>query len=92
MKYNLIIGIILMVLSYMIGLELSKKYSKRCVFFSDFEEFNQLLISEISFTKSSIPEILRKNKSKNSPFYLMMVDRFINKSYNFTKLSYLNDK
>ena len=92
MKYNLIIGIILMILSYMIGLELSKKYTKRRLFFSDFDNFNQLLISEISFTKASIPEIIKKNKRNNSLFFKILEDKYIFKINDFTKENFLSNK
>lgn len=91
MKYNLVIGIILLVLSNLIGIEISKKYKKRSTFFKDFEEFNQILINEMSFSRSTIPEIIKKQIKEDSQFYKVLNDRYLLKKNEVDKISYLTD-
>ena len=91
MKYNLVIGIILLILSSLIGIEISKKYKKRTLFFKDFEEFNQILINEMSFSRLTIPEIIKKEKIKDSQFYKVLNDKYLLKIKDIEKISYLSE-
>ena len=92
MNYKLIIGVILLILSICIGLEFAKKYKKKRVFFTEFYSFNDILISEITFSKSTIPQIIKNNFTKNSDFYNGLYKKFIERCDDYLYITYLNDK
>lgn len=90
MNYNLIIGLILLALSILCSIELSKKYTIKRKFFSDFNDFNQLLIKEISFSKRTIPSIINDKNDGVSMFYSILYKKFIKKEK--VNLGFLSEK
>lgn len=92
MNYKLIIGLILFVLSLLIGYEYVKKYTRKRVFFTEFNNFNNDLMSEISYLKNTIPEIIKKNFNIKSDFYKGLYMFFINAEEKVVLPNYLTDK
>ena len=92
MNYKLIIGVVLLILSICIGIEFAKKYKKKRVFFTEFYSFNDILLSEISFGMSTIPQIIKTNYLEISDFYSRLQSKYIDKNNDFLKIAYLNDK
>ncbi len=92
MRYNIIIGIVLLVLSLLIGWEFAKKYTKRRIFFNDFNSFNQIISAEISFSKSTIPEVIRTNSYQGSDFYFGLRNRYIDKLEELKDIPFLTER
>ena len=92
MNYKLIIGVILFVLSLLIGFEYVKKYTRKRVFFTEFNNFNDVLIGEILYLKTTIPEIVKKNFNNKSDFYKGLYTTFICGGKDVVLPTYLTDK
>ena len=92
MNYSLAIGIICLIFSILISLELSKKFTNRRKFFTDFYDFNQILINEIYFSKKTIPYIINENFKDDSLFYKLLKEYFIEKKIEFKNVLFLTDK
>ena len=84
---KIILGVICIVVCTYIGYHFSKKFNKRKEFFLGFYNFNQSLISEVMFTKTTIKKILDKETIK-SDFSLCLENYLLNKQI---ELSYLLD-
>lgn len=56
---KLLIGVMLLVLSTLIGYKLSEKYVLRKKFYKDFLTFNQVLTREISFMQGTIVSLVK---------------------------------
>ena len=80
---KLIFGIICLTLCIYIGHNLSKKYVKRRMFFSDFSDFNKKVKNEISFSKNTLIDIIKDFSNKNDIFYLQTRNYFDNKKIVF---------
>ena len=92
MNYSIIIGIICLIVSILIAVELSKKFTDRRKFFADFYDFNQILINEVSFSKKTIPFIINENFKENSLFYDSLRDYFIKKNKDNKPILFLTEK
>ncbi len=92
MNYKIIIGVVLFFLSVLIGCEYVKKYIKKRVFFTEFNNFNDILIGEISYMKNTIPEIVKKNFIDKSDFYKGLYMTFIKGDKDVLYPNYLTDK
>ena len=92
MNYSLAIGIICLIFSILISLELSKKFTDRRKFFTDFYDFNQILINEIYFSKKTIPYIINENFKDDSLFYKLLKEYFIEKKIEFKNVHFLTEK
>ena len=79
MNYKLLIGLILLVLCVFIGREYAKRYSLRKKFYYDLNNFNHYLINEITFTKNTIPNILKDKGNQDSALYKKLRLYFIEK-------------
>ena len=92
MNYSIIIGIICLIVSILIAVELSKKFTDRRKFFADFYDFNQILINEIYFSKKTIPYIINENFKDDSLFYKLLKEYFIEKKIEFKNVLFLTEK
>lgn len=63
MKYNLIIGVLFLILSILISIKLSNKFTLRRKFYQELNEFNKKLEVEINYTKRSLNEICYNSNS-----------------------------
>ncbi len=91
MKYSIIIGVILLVVATVIGVEISKKYTKKRIFFNDFNSFNQILLSEMSFMKCTIPEIVKNHSRTQSVFYTGLLSKYLYKKEIVLDAPFLNE-
>ncbi len=85
---NIFGGIIVLILSVILGVLLSSKYTKRKDFFLQFSLFNNRLQKEVSFSSASIGNIT-KNLSKEKDFNQLTADYFSGEK-NLKILSYLS--
>ena len=91
MLFRVVLGLILIILSFTISRELSKKYRNKRVFFSDFYSFNQQIITEVSFSNNTLPSILKTIDDK-SDFNNFIKDFFANGTVDNSLPLYLNEK
>ena len=91
MLFRVVLGLILIFLSFTISRELSKKYRNKRVFFSDFYSFNQQIITEVSFSNNTLPSILKTIDDK-SDFNSFIKDFFANGTVDNSLPLYLNEK
>ncbi len=92
MNYNVIIGIVLLILSTLIGVELSKKYTKRKTFYTHFNTFNKAFSSEVSLLKTTLPDFINNNAVVGSVFFQGLANKFINKNSDNLDLSFLSSQ
>ncbi len=85
---NIILGFLLFLASLIVGVILSRKYSKRTTLFSEFCAFNQVLISEVEFSQNTLKSIVEKVPDGN--FIVLIREYFYNKK--LSKIEYLNDE
>ena len=91
MLFRVVLGLILIILSFTISRELSKKYRNKRVFFSDLYSFNQQIITEVSFSNNTLPSILKTIDGK-SDFNNFIKDFFANGTVDNSLPLYLNEK
>ena len=77
---NLILGIIVLIISVIIGYFLSEKYTKRRKFFCSFNDFNNNLRSQVGFGKNSLLKILNDKKTLKDDYYILMSQRINNQN------------
>ena len=75
------IGIIIILLSTIIGYNLSLKFDKRKKYYQDFCAFNKKLQTEISFTKASVVRIIENIDNKQGDFNLLINNLIFNMNY-----------
>lgn len=85
---NIFLGLIVLTACTFIGYLLSKKFTKRKKFFSDFNTFNNLLIKEVAFSQTTIAKLVQ-NFSCSGDF-IDCVDNFYKKNNITVKDNYLN--
>lgn len=73
--FKVFLGAIAVVICTFIGYKLSDKYKLRRQFYADFAAFNKLLMSEVMFTRKTIPDIL--SKGKYSASFKILTDEFL---------------
>jgi len=61
-----ILGGIAIAICVFTGYKLSEKYKLRHLFYSDFNSFNRIMLGEVSFTKSTLPEVLGNARYKGN--------------------------
>lgn len=81
---RLLLGVICLILSLFVGCKLSQKFTFKRKFYSDFKNFNERFISEVSFTQKTISQIINDN---NSDFYLYLRNKI--NSNESLKINYL---
>lgn len=86
---NLILGIIVLIISVIIGYFLSEKYTKRRKFFCSFNDFNNNLRSQVGFEKNSLLKIINDKKTLKDDYYILMSQRINNQ--NEINLNYLKN-
>ena len=85
---RVVVGILITIISTYIGYRLSIKYHKRKIFFYEFSNFNKLLISELGFLKSPMPEIVKSINNKNSDFF-NKINSFLDADHKDFSINYL---
>lgn len=84
------IGIILIVLSTLVGYLFSIKYSERRIFFEDFNKVVIRLKNEINFTQRPVIDVLNSSLDNGSDV-LVVYNSFLLNNYNYTSnLKYLS--
>lgn len=73
------LGLLALIVSTIIGVCLSKKYTIRKNFYIDYKEFNLKMKNEISFSKNTLVSII-KNTDKEKIFYKNLQNYFIEKN------------
>ena len=66
---RIFLGVVCFLFSTIMGHVLSKKYTYRRMFYTDFSEFNKKLKREVAFTHNSILSIIQNYKENESIFY-----------------------
>lgn len=84
---KILFGIILIAICTFTGKIIANKYTKIKIYYEDFYNFNRILLNKISFSNSSITEVLNTNKNE-SPFIETAKDYFINN--NITKIDFIS--
>ncbi len=87
---NYTVGIICFALSALTGLLLSKKYTKRKLYYEDFYFFTNELKNQVSFGMRTVEDLINKNEKK-SDFYRAMNDYYADGGL-CDAFNYLNDE
>jgi stage III sporulation protein AB len=87
---KLFIGILLIVLSTIVGYLFSLKYSERRVFFEDFNCLVTSLKNEINFTQRPVIDVINGCLNKNSDVLLVYNSFLIDKTDYTSNLKYLS--
>ena len=89
---NIYFGVIILVLCSFVGYRLSVRFTERRKFFTDFYNFNEKMINEISFTKKSLTSICNLSEEKKSDFQINILKAINNEKYVLPKYLKKNDK
>ncbi len=84
MKY--IIGIFIVILTTYGGYVYSLKYSDKKRFFISFLDFNEKLYSEISFSQSTLIQIIDEYRDEKEDFYLYLLKYFKENNLNIQNI------
>ncbi len=87
---NIVIGVLAIIITTYIGLLMSKKFTDKKIFYSNFFEFNKTLKNEIKFSQKSIIEIVNQNKNRSDTFNEHLRKVFISKEKNDFTSKFLN--
>ncbi len=85
MKFNIIIGILALILCYLISINFSSKYEIRRKFFEELYNFNNKLKIEVAFSKRTILSIIDEEKGILKPILL----KYLNSKTLIKKKDYL---
>lgn len=71
---NVYIGILSLIICTFLGYRLSVKYTERKKFFSDFYNFNEKMINEVSFSQNSVLTLLKRERDLSRDFGKVLYD------------------
>lgn len=73
-----LLGVICLILCLFVGYILSQKFSCKRMFYSDFKNFNERLITEVSFSQKTISQLIINN---DSDFYNLVSNKISDREY-----------
>jgi hypothetical protein len=90
MKFNVIIGILALILCYLISINFSSKYEMRRKFYEELYHFNNKLKIEVAYSKRTILSIISEEKGIIAP---LLLDYFNNnKTLNNNECRFLKER
>ena len=88
---KIFIGILVVLLSTIIGYLLSRKYTRLKNFYSNFDNFNKILKTEIAYSQKTLNEIISERNSKDNDF-LENFNLYLENKENFSlNINYLTN-
>lgn len=73
-----LLGVICLILCLFVGYILSQKFSCKRMFYSDFKNFNERLITEVSFSQKTISQLIINN---DNDFYNLVSNKISGREY-----------
>lgn len=88
---KLFIGATSIVISTLLGYLFSRKYTKKKLFYCNFDNFNKILKSEIAFSQKTLKEIIKTQNLTNNDFLINFLSFLKDKDKFNLKIDYISN-